>query len=76
MKTHTLKPGDKVTLNTSIMARSLVSHCRYLGILDQPAGVLAVSGQRVYVEWRDALFLGWFDADALTAEVVQPGLGL
>lgn len=75
-KTHTLRPGDRVTLNADTMATSLRQYCREKGILDQPGRVTLVNGQRVRVEWQAQDFTGWFDADALTAEVMQPGLGL
>lgn len=72
-KIHGLEPGDRVTLNTDNMAVSLRQYCRDKGITEKTGVVLAVKGQRVCVEWI-AIFTGWFDADALTAETVQPGL--
>ena len=75
-KTNTLKPGDQVTLKTDNMARSLLAHCRTVGIVEQVGTVALVNQNRVQVAWAAQQFAGWFDADALTAEVVQPRLGL
>lgn len=76
MKTHILCPGDRVTLNTASMATSLRQYCRERGIIDVPGMVALVNQNRVRVEWQAQDFAGWFDAGALTAEEMQPGLGI
>lgn len=73
-KSHTLKPGDGVTLNVEAMATSLRQYCREKGIVDQVGTVTTVQGQRVRVGWAAQGFTGCFDADALAAEVLQEGL--
>lgn len=73
-KIHGLKPGDRVTLNTDIMARGLLAHCRSAGIVGAVGVVLVITGRRVHIEWPAQMFDGWFDADALTVEEMQPGL--
>ena len=75
-KIHGLKVGDRVTLNTDTMAASLRQYCRERGIVDQVGMVALVNQNRVRVEWQAQEFTGWFDADALEAEVTQPGLGI
>jgi hypothetical protein len=69
-----MKSGDRVTLNTEFMAASLRQYCRERGIVEQVGTVALVNQNRVRVEWPEQRYTGWFDADALTVEVVQPGL--
>ncbi len=73
-KIHALKPGDRVTLNLDGMATSLRQYCREKGVVEQVGTVALVNQNRVRVGWAAQEFTGWFDADALTVEVMQGNL--
>lgn len=73
-KTHGLKPGDRVTLNTDALSPGNAAYWRQFASARVGTVVAPDERGRVVVDFGNTL--GVFDAGALTVEVMQPGLGI